>query len=96
MVGVNAHVEPDEEEPDIHRADPEAERAQIERLRAWRERARPGRPTPPRWARCAPRCAGTENVMPRLVAAADAGATIGEMCDVFREVWGPYRDPARW
>ena len=34
--------------------------------------------------------------MPRLVAAAHAGATIGELCDVLREVWGAYRDPARW
>jgi methylmalonyl-CoA mutase N-terminal domain/subunit len=30
------------------------------------------------------------------VAAADAGATIGEICDVFRSVWGRYRDPAHW
>ena len=34
--------------------------------------------------------------MPRLVDAAVAGATIGEMCDAFRSVWGAYRDPAHW
>jgi methylmalonyl-CoA mutase N-terminal domain/subunit len=39
-------------------------------------------------------CEGGDNVMPRLIAAAKAGATLGELCDVFRAVWGVYRDPA--
>jgi methylmalonyl-CoA mutase N-terminal domain/subunit len=95
MVGVNAQVEADEEEPEIHRADPEAERLQIERVRAWREERDAARHAESLEALRAA-CEGTENVMPRLVAAADAGATIGEMCDVFRSVWGRYRDPARW
>ena len=34
--------------------------------------------------------------MPHLIAAAEADATIGELCDVFRECFGAYRDPARW
>jgi methylmalonyl-CoA mutase N-terminal domain/subunit len=95
MVGVNAHVEPDEDEPEIHRADPEAERLQIERVRAWRGERDAGRHAQA-LAAVAAACEGTENVMPALVAAADAGATIGEMCDVFRAVWGRYRDPAQW
>ena len=95
MVGVNAHVEEDEEEPDIHRADPEVERRQIEHLRAWRERRDPEAHADALGALRAA-CEGDENVMPRLVAAAHAGATIGELCDVLREVWGAYRDPARW
>ncbi len=32
-----------------------------------------------------------ENVMPPLIAAARAGATLGEMSDVLRERWGEYR-----
>jgi methylmalonyl-CoA mutase N-terminal domain/subunit len=95
MVGVNAHVEQDEEEPEIHRADPEVERRQVEHLRAWREgRDAAAHAEALRALRAA--CEGDENVMPRLVAAAHAGATIGELCDVLREVWGAYRDPARW
>jgi methylmalonyl-CoA mutase N-terminal domain/subunit len=95
MVGVNAHVEEDEVEPEIHRADPEVERRQIEHLRAWREgRDAAAHADALRALRAA--CEGDENVMPRLVAAAHAGATIGELCDVLREVWGAYRDPARW
>ena len=79
----------------IHRADPEVEARQIELLLAWREGRDPaGHAEALRALRAA--CEGDENVMPRLVAAAKAGATIGELCDVLREVWGAYRDPARW
>jgi methylmalonyl-CoA mutase N-terminal domain/subunit len=95
MVGVNAHVEEGEEEPEIHRADPEVERRQIASLRAWREERDAGGHADALGALRAA-CEGDENVMPRLVAAASAGATIGELCDVLREVWGAYRDPARW
>jgi len=38
-------------------------------------------------------CAGNENVMPCIVEAAKAYATLQEMCDVFRSGFGEYRDP---
>ena len=38
-------------------------------------------------------CAGTENVMEHLITAVKAGATLQELCDVFRDVFGSYRDP---
>jgi methylmalonyl-CoA mutase N-terminal domain/subunit len=95
LVGANAYQEPDEEPIDIHRADPDAERAQVELTRAWRA-ARDAAAHAAALAAVADACRGTENVMPRLVAAAVAGATLGEICDVFRDVWGPYRDPAHW
>jgi methylmalonyl-CoA mutase N-terminal domain/subunit len=34
--------------------------------------------------------AGTTNLMPAFIEAADAGATLGEMCDVLRDVFGRY------
>ena len=34
--------------------------------------------------------AGSENTMPLLIDAVRAYATIGEMCDALREVWGEY------
>jgi methylmalonyl-CoA mutase N-terminal domain/subunit len=37
--------------------------------------------------------AGTGNLMEPMIAAADALATIGEMCDALRAVWGSYRPP---
>jgi methylmalonyl-CoA mutase N-terminal domain/subunit len=37
---------------------------------------------------------GTQNTMPALLDAVRAYATIGEMCDALREVWGEYREEA--
>ncbi|MEW5848621.1 MAG: methylmalonyl-CoA mutase family protein [Myxococcota bacterium] len=39
-------------------------------------------------------CQSDENVMPLLVEAAKADCTLGEICNVYREVWGVHRDPA--
>jgi methylmalonyl-CoA mutase N-terminal domain/subunit len=38
----------------------------------------------------------TVNVMPSLIEAARAGATVGEMSDVLREVFGEFREPNLW
>jgi methylmalonyl-CoA mutase, N-terminal domain len=38
--------------------------------------------------------AGTENTMPALLDATRAYATIGEMCDALRDVWGEYQEQA--
>jgi methylmalonyl-CoA mutase N-terminal domain/subunit len=37
-----------------------------------------------------------DNVMPALIEATRAGATVGEMTDVFREAFGEFREPAPW
>ena len=37
---------------------------------------------------------GTENTMPALLDAVRAYATIGEMCDALREVWGEDQEQA--
>ncbi|HTS99292.1 MAG TPA: methylmalonyl-CoA mutase family protein [Streptosporangiaceae bacterium] len=36
------------------------------------------------------------NVMPALIGAARAGATVGEMADVFRDAFGEFTEPAPW
>ena len=38
--------------------------------------------------------AGTENTMPALLDAVRAYATVGEMCDALRDVWGEYQEQA--
>jgi methylmalonyl-CoA mutase N-terminal domain/subunit len=35
---------------------------------------------------------GTANTMPLLIEAVRAYATVGEMCDALREVWGEYEE----
>ena len=39
---------------------------------------------------CAPAPASTANLMPLILDAVRAYATLGEMCDALREVWGEY------
>ena len=34
----------------------------------------------------------SENLMPRIIDAARAYATVGEMCDALRAVWGEYEE----
>ena len=41
------------------------------------------------------RAAGTDNVLPPLKAALAAYATVGEVCDTLREVWGTYQPTER-
>ncbi|HEN21326.1 MAG TPA: methylmalonyl-CoA mutase, partial [Desulfobacteraceae bacterium] len=38
-------------------------------------------------------CSGSRNVMGPLIEAVRAYATLQEICDVFRNVFGEYRDP---
>jgi len=37
---------------------------------------------------------GSENLMPRLLDAVSADASVGEISGVLREVWGVFREPA--
>ena len=91
IVGVNVHTVERDEPIALHRIDPELESQQIERVRALRAR---------RDAAAAARClaelreaaGGTANLMPVILRAAQADVTMGEMCDVLREVWGIWRE----
>jgi methylmalonyl-CoA mutase, N-terminal domain len=91
VVGVNAFVESDAARPPtLHRVDERVEREQIERLRRFRAQ----RDTPTARSRLndvRDAAAGRANLMPLFIEAVDAGATLGEICDVLRSVFGTYR-----
>jgi methylmalonyl-CoA mutase N-terminal domain/subunit len=95
IVGVNAFQAAEDAPIELHRVDPAVERDQIERVRALRAR-RDAAAHAAALGAVRTACEGTDNVMPHLIAASRAGATLGEMCDVFRSVWGVYRDPGRF
>jgi methylmalonyl-CoA mutase N-terminal domain/subunit len=92
VVGVNRHLLDDENQLTILRIDPALERKQIERLAAVRAR-RDSRAVESRLAdlRAAAATAGV-NLMPLIVDAARDYATLGEMCDALRAVWGVWRE----
>ena len=91
IVGVNRHVEPGGAEPPILQIEERVEQEQIaalEQLRARRDAAAVERALDEmRYA-----AAGTANLMPPLLAAVRAYATVGEMCDALRDVWGEYEE----
>ncbi|HEV8547071.1 MAG TPA: methylmalonyl-CoA mutase family protein [Candidatus Limnocylindrales bacterium] len=77
--------------PAIQRIDPEGERRQIERL----GRVRTERDATA-WAKSLERlqeCArGEENLLPALIEAVEAYATVGEISDRLRQAWGEHRE----
>jgi methylmalonyl-CoA mutase N-terminal domain/subunit len=77
----------------VFRLDPAAERAQLERLRALRA-SRSESETSERLSAVGKVARGGENLMPAILAAAEASATVGEISDRLREVFGEYRETA--
>jgi methylmalonyl-CoA mutase, N-terminal domain len=91
IVGVNDFVQEDEEPiPILYIDESTATRqlARLEELRKTRDNAQVRRSLDA--LRTAAR--GTENTMYALMECARAYATVGEMCDALREVWGEYEE----
>jgi len=92
VVGVNRFTVETEEPYEPLRVDPSIEVAQrdrLERLRAERDNAE----VTEALAQVRAAAEGTENVLYPAKRALAAMATVGEVCDTLREVWGSYRPP---
>jgi methylmalonyl-CoA mutase N-terminal domain/subunit len=91
-VGVNKYVMTDEKPISYLRIDERVELEQIERVsrfKAGRDMARVER----RLKQLADACRSGGNVMPMLVDAVKDYASLGEISDVYRQVFGLYREP---
>ncbi|MFH8678344.1 methylmalonyl-CoA mutase [Streptomyces lydicus] len=89
VVGLN-RFRLDEEEPyEPLRVDPEIEARQTERLAVLRTR-RNGRAVTRSLDDLRKAAEGTDNVLPPMREALRARATVGEVCDALRGVWGQY------
>jgi methylmalonyl-CoA mutase N-terminal domain/subunit len=97
IVGVNVNADPDEVlEIPLLEVSAESERAQLARLERTRRDRDPAavESTLARLRELAGRPGSSEtNLMPALIDCANAYATLGEMCGVFRAVFGEYREP---
>ena len=91
VVGVNAFAEDshDDSTP-IQRIDERIGREQAGRVRAFRA-SRDAKAVALALADVRRAASGNDNLMPHFVEAVDAQATLGEICDVLREVFGVYR-----
>jgi methylmalonyl-CoA mutase N-terminal domain/subunit len=92
VVGVNRYEEPEERAIEILEIDQALEAKQIERVRALRRR-RDSAAVEETLGRLK-REAGEDgtNLMPAIIEASKAYATMGEMCESLREVWGTWRE----
>jgi len=92
VVGVNDYLTDEHVAIPLLEMDREGERRQRERLarvRGERDNQLVGR----RLETLRETARGTENLMPPILDAVRAYATLGEICGVFREVFGEYREP---
>lgn len=91
VVGVNRFTTEAVSVPPTMRVDPTTAQRQCSRLQALRER-RDQAQVDRALARIRDAARGTDNMMPLLIEAVEAYATIGEICDVLRDEWGEYQE----
>jgi methylmalonyl-CoA mutase N-terminal domain/subunit len=93
MVGVNKHEMKEGPPLELLRIGNEVERRQVQRVRE-RKQARPAAAVQAAIARVRQAAKDGTNLMPPIIEAVKQEVTVGEISDVFREVFGVYRDPA--
>ncbi|OLE21737.1 MAG: methylmalonyl-CoA mutase [Actinobacteria bacterium 13_1_20CM_3_71_11] len=95
IVGVNVHTGTVAKELEILRISHEVETAQREVL-ASRRAARDQGAVDASLKRMVEAARTDENLVPAMLDATRAEATLGEICDALRAEWGVYREPARF
>src|SRR6476646_5405420 len=91
VVGVNRFAVEEEKPIPIQRIDEALERKQVERLRALRAR-RDHDAWQASLQQIEAAARSGENLMPRILAAVEANATVGEISDTMRKVFGEYKE----
>ena len=90
IVGLNRFTVDGEPEPDVFPIDPSLEASQRERLAAFKAN-RDMAQVSARLAEVSETARGTGNLLPPMKEALRAGATLGEVSDALREVFGTYQ-----
>jgi methylmalonyl-CoA mutase, N-terminal domain len=91
MVNVNVHEPQEEQDVEIHRMDPEISQRQLERLKELKER-RDNALVEQRLEELKEAARGTDNTMYPILEAVRAYATVQEISDALKEVFGGYRE----
>src|SRR5260221_965002 len=87
VVGVNRFVQEDEQRPVLLRVDPEVGKRQVAKLAALRQR-RDNEQVQQALAALQRGAAGSDNLLPLIIAAVETYATLGEISDALRQVFG--------
>ncbi|PZN13523.1 MAG: methylmalonyl-CoA mutase [Bacillota bacterium] len=93
VVGVNKYVIEEEPPRNLLRVDPSVRERQVRRLEEVRRR-RDAAEVEASLRALEQAARGTENLMPYILRCVRAYATLGEICDTLRRVFGEYRPPA--
>ena len=93
VVGVNRFVEKGAGRVPLFAVDPDVERQQIDRVRAVRA-GRSAGACRAALAAVTEAARGSSNLVPHVIDAVDARATVGEIADALRSVFGEYRETA--
>jgi methylmalonyl-CoA mutase, N-terminal domain len=93
VVGVNRYTTDEPDPIDVFALDPALEQAQVERVRQLRER-RNGSAWRNAIDAVAAAARTADNLVPPVIAAVEAYATVGEIADTLRDVFGEYKEVA--
>jgi len=91
VIGVNAHKDQKEPAIPILKIDPEGYKKQVGRIQQLKKNRDQGR-VGQTLDRLRVACQGTENTMPYILEAVHAYATLGEITEVMKDVFGTYRE----
>ena len=92
VIGVNQFITQEEHEPEILEIGLATEKKQIERLNRLK-RERDNQRVSEVLSRVRAVARSSQNIMPVLIEAVKAPATVGEISDALRDVFGEYREP---
>jgi len=93
VVGVNEFATKDENEPELLEIGVEVEKKQVEKLKSLKQE-RDNQRVKDVLDRVRDVARGEDNTMPVLIDAVKAYATVGEISDALRDVFGEYREPS--
>ena len=92
VVGVNVHTSSDEPDLEVLRISAEVEQVQNARLASYRA-ARDAAASAGQLERLRAACSTDENLIPIIMDAVRADATLGEICQAMKDVFGTYSEP---
>jgi methylmalonyl-CoA mutase N-terminal domain/subunit len=92
VIGVNIYVRDEVPSTKVFRTNPRAAEIEIERIKKLKAR-RDNRKVQELLDKLRRVCEREENVLPAVMEATKEGATLGEICNVYREMWGIWNPP---
>ncbi|MBS7270338.1 MAG: methylmalonyl-CoA mutase [Candidatus Freyarchaeota archaeon] len=92
VIGVNIYTRDEVPSTKVFRTNPRAAEIEIERIKKLKAR-RDNRKVQELLDKLRRVCEKEENVLPAVMEATKEGATLGEICNVYREMWGIWNPP---